>query len=136
VFTTQEFDQKLVEKLIPAAYGLKSRGGLAIIALGKVDQTRKYIPQLTDNYNYWAHPDMDPTPLEWEDFFWNQAYGCKGPAPSDVSTPGTEPTITLPTMPSNNLNWNFLKNYSKRKESIYVENRLSKKYSKRKENDL
>lgn len=93
--------QTSVDAVKEMAAKLGARGNLAIISVGsQVDPTSNLLPQLTDSYFIWRDPKEVAVPIGWEDFFWNQAYGCEGNPPSDAPTPGTEATITFPIIPT------------------------------------
>ncbi|KAI6171127.1 Cysteine endopeptidase [Aphelenchoides bicaudatus] len=98
VFYSQVLDQTTVDKSLQLANDLNSNGHkLAIVGVGDVDPNG-LLKQLTNNYAVWKDPSTDPKLPNWEQFFWDQAYGCSSQVPSDPPTIGTVPTVTFPAI--------------------------------------
>jgi len=95
-----DISQTIVDSVKASAALLQAKGGLAMIGLGNIDPDDKFFKQLTDKYRRWEDPVGKPILTRWENFFWEQVYGCGGSPPSDAPTGGTELPITFPPIPT------------------------------------
>ncbi|KAI6191095.1 hypothetical protein M3Y97_00190600 [Aphelenchoides bicaudatus] len=98
IFTSQTINQQIVDTTQDLANQLNTgEYRLTIIGLGgQVDPEGRYLNKLTQNNYIWTDPTAASTFPNWNDFFWNIAYGCNGSAPSEPATPGPIGTVTRP----------------------------------------